>query len=61
MTDTSNLLTEKAGMSPGSLIHIGDIHEDQPRISVTHFNKTLHESYEAESPSEILEIGRAHV
>jgi len=55
MTDTSNLLTEKAGMSPGSLIHIGDIHEDQPRISVTHFNKTLHESYEAESLSEILD------
>jgi len=54
MNKTSNLLTEKAGMSPGSLIHIGDIHEDRPRISVTHFNKSLHESYEAESLSEVL-------
>ena len=55
MNDTSNQLTEKAGMSPGSLIHIGDIHEDRPRISVTHFNKTLHETNEAESLSEIVD------
>ena len=54
MTDSSNLLADKAGMSPGSLIHIGDIHELQPCISVTHYNNSLHETYETESLSEIL-------
>jgi len=55
MTNTSNLIAEKAGMSPGFLIHIGDIHEQRPRISATHYNKTHHESYEAQSLAEILE------
>ncbi len=55
MTNTNNLTTEKAGMSPGSLVHIGDIHEDQPRITVTHFNESVHESYETDSLSEILD------
>ncbi len=54
MTNTPNLLTEKAGMSPGSLIHIGDIHEQQPLMSVTHYNKNHHETYEAKSLSKIL-------
>ena len=40
-TETSNNLSDKAGMSPGSLIHIGDIHEDEPRIVVTDYNKKL--------------------
>ncbi len=55
MTNTPNILPEKAGMSPGSLIHIGDIHEQQPLITVTHYNKTHHESYETQSLTEILE------
>lgn len=54
MTNTPNLLTEKAGMSPGSLIHIGDIHEQQPLMSVTHYNKTHHETYKVKSLSKIL-------
>ena len=32
-TETSNYLSEKAGMSPGSLVHIGSAYEDEPRIS----------------------------
>ena len=55
MTITSNPITEKTGMSPGSLIHIGDIHETQPRITATYYNDTLHESYEPKSLAEILE------
>ena len=55
MVNTSDLITEKAGMSPGSLIHIGDIHEQRPRISVTHYNKKLNQTYEAQSLTEILD------
>ncbi|MCL4108032.1 UNVERIFIED_CONTAM: hypothetical protein GTU68_017060 [Idotea baltica] len=42
-------------MSPGSLIHIGDIHEQQPRVTVTHYNKNMHETYEVKSLAEIID------
>ena len=54
MTITNNTISEKSGMSPGSLIHIGEIHETQPRISVTHYNNSMHETYEENSLAEIL-------
>jgi magnesium transporter len=53
-TETPNYLSEKAGMSPGSLLHIGDIHEQQPRISVTDYNKKSTEKLNAESIDDIL-------
>lgn len=54
MTITNNPISDKSGMSPGSLIHIGEIHETQPRISVTHFNSSIHESYEKDTLAEII-------
>ncbi len=54
-TETSNYLPEKAGMSPGSLIHIGNVYESEPRISVTDFNKKTSVSHSVESIDDILQ------
>ena len=55
MTNNINQSSEKTGMPPGSLVHIGDIHETRPRISVTHYNKSLYEQYETASIKELMQ------
>ena len=55
MSDSPNIISDKVGKSPGSLIHIGDIHEDQTIISVTYYDKTHNASNKAKSLNEILD------
>ena len=54
-TETSNYLSDKTGMSPGSLIHIGSIYENEPRIFVTDFNKKTSTSHSVKSIDDILQ------
>lgn len=42
-------------MSPGSLIHVGNIHEGQPRIRATHYSKKSIDSYDAQNLQEIID------
>ena len=56
MSDSLSPLSEKVGMSPGSLIHIGDVHDQEPAITVTNYNKKHAEVHKVESIDEILKL-----
>ena len=54
-TEVSSYLSDKTGMAPGSLIHIGSVYENESRISVTDFNKKTLVSHNVESIDDILQ------
>jgi magnesium transporter len=55
MTSSLNLFSEKTGMPPGSLVHVGDIHDKEPRISIIDYSKKEINVQEIETIDEILQ------
>jgi len=39
MSDSLTNISDKAGMPPGTLVHVGDIHEAESSISVIDYSK----------------------
>lgn len=56
MIESSTNISEKVGMSPGSLIHIGDIHDQDQLITVTDYSKNACEVINVESIDDILQF-----
>jgi magnesium transporter len=54
MTKSLNNASEKSGLPPGSLIHVGDVHESVTRMSVIDYSKENIEEQEIESVDDIL-------
>lgn len=55
MTESLNSVSEKSGLPPGSLIHIGDVLETATRMSVIDYNAENFEEKKIQSIEEILE------
>lgn len=56
MTDTFATASDKSGMPPGSLVHIGEVHEKETNISVVNYNKENIEEQQIQSIDEILQF-----
>ncbi len=56
MTENSNNISEKVGMAPGSLIHIGAIHDQEQLITVTDYTKDACTVINVESIDDILQF-----
>jgi magnesium transporter len=56
MTESLNVVSEKSGLPPGSLIHVGDVLETVTRMSVIDYNTESFEEEEIQSIDEILNI-----
>jgi magnesium transporter len=54
MTESLNVVSEKSGLPPGSLIHVGDVLETVTRMSVIDYNTESFEEEEIQSVDEIL-------
>lgn len=50
---TKTSTTVKIGLPPGSLIHVGEIHSDAPRIEVSNYNAGSVEHLVLEKPSDL--------
>lgn len=55
MTESLSIVSEKAGLPPGSLIHVGDVLETVTRMSLMVYSKKNIEEKELQSVDEILE------
>jgi len=47
--------SEKQGLDPGSLVHVGDVHHSVTRITLVDYSKDHYESHNVSSVEEILE------
>jgi len=56
MIENSTNISEKVGMSPGSLIHIGDIHDQDQHITIIDYTKNSGEVIDVESIDDILKF-----
>lgn len=56
MPESLSSISEKAGMSPGSLVHIGEVLETETVISVTDYGKDHINEWRAESIDEIVPL-----
>jgi len=54
MSDSLSIVSEKTGMPPGSLIHVGNVHEPVTTISVFDYDKDHIEEKRVESIEDIL-------
>jgi len=54
MVDSLSNISEKSGMPPGSLVHVGEIRETESRISVIDYSKDNVEERSLQSMNEIL-------
>jgi len=59
MTESSSNISKKAGLAPGSLIHIGDVFETDTRISVIDYNQETITEKPVQSIDEILEYKKS--
>lgn len=55
MTESLSKPSEKLGMRPGSLIHVGDVHSDQASMSIIDYNLENVIEHKIDSIDEILE------
>jgi len=55
VSDSISNVSDKAGMSPGSLVHIGDIVDAESRMSVIDYSKETIEEQSIQSTDEILQ------
>ena len=56
MIESSTNISEKVGMSPGSLIHIGDIHDQDQLITINDYSKNACKVINVESIDDILQF-----
>jgi magnesium transporter len=54
MNESLSYASEKSGMEPGSLVHVGDVHDHVPSITVINYNASLLEKRTLASVEEIL-------
>ena len=54
MVNSLSCTSEKAGMPPGSLVHVGDVQEAEPRITLVDYSKDDVEELAIQSVDEIL-------
>ncbi|MGR8940842.1 MAG: magnesium/cobalt transporter CorA [Gammaproteobacteria bacterium] len=54
MIESLSYASEKSGMPPGSLVHVGEVHEQPTSIELIHYNASLLEKGRVESIDEIL-------
>ena len=55
MTYSSSFNSEKIGLPPGTLVHVGETHESQPRISIIDYSKEDIDVQDIETIDEILQ------
>jgi magnesium transporter len=55
MSDSLRSASRKAGLPPGSLVHVGEVRETQTRISIVDYNKDILEEQTVESIEQILQ------
>ncbi len=49
LSEVAGRRSEKSGLPPGSLVHIGEPSEDNPKIRVITFGKKIHDDFELQS------------
>jgi hypothetical protein len=54
MIESLSYASEKSGMPPGSLVHVGDVHDHIQSITVINYNASLLEKHTLASADEIL-------
>jgi magnesium transporter len=54
MTESLNNASQKLGLPPGSLLHVGNVHEPKPRMAIVDYSKENVEEKEIESVDDIL-------
>jgi magnesium transporter len=40
MSESLSFASEKSGLPPGSLVHVGEVHAHEHKITVVNYNKT---------------------
>lgn len=55
MPDSLSTISAKAGMPPGSLVHVGDVLEDEPRISLIDYSKENLDEQTVEAIDDLLQ------
>lgn len=56
MIESLSYASEKSGMPPGSLVHVGDVHDHIQSITVINYNASLLEKHTLALADEILPI-----
>lgn len=56
MSNSLSNISEKAGMAPGSLVHVGAVSEEESTISVIDYNKEKIEEQQIQSIEQVLEF-----
>ncbi|MFA6051274.1 MAG: magnesium/cobalt transporter CorA [Methylobacter sp.] len=54
MSESLSYASEKSGLPPGSLVHVGEVHEHENRITVIDYNKSTVEKRTIETIEELL-------
>jgi magnesium transporter len=54
MSESLSSAAEKSGLPPGSLVHVGEVHEHEHKISVVNYNKSTLEKHTVKSIEELL-------
>jgi magnesium transporter len=54
MSESLSSAAEKSGLPPGSLVHVGEVHKHEHKISVVNYNKSTLEKHTAKSIEELL-------
>ena len=54
MSESLSYASEKSGLPPGSLVHVGEVHEHENKITVIDYNKSTSEKRTIESIEELL-------
>ena len=54
MSESLSSASEKSGLPPGSLVHVGEVHAHEHKISVINYNKSTLEKHTVKSIAELL-------
>ena len=54
MSESFSFASEKSGLPPGSLVHVGEVHQHEHKISVVNYNKATIKKHTVKSIEELL-------
>ena len=54
MSESLSFVSEKSGLPPGSLVHVGEVHAHEHKITVVNYNKTAVKKHTVQSIEELL-------
>jgi magnesium transporter len=54
MSESLSFASEKSGLPPGSLVHVGEVHMHEHKISVVNYNKSTLKKHTVKSIEELL-------